>query len=206
MTFPNRTFASAADYGDAYFEEINRATKTVPRDRLSAAASLMGEIYKTGGTLFICGNGGSAALSNQMVCDHMKCIRTDTNLVPRLVSLATTMETLTAIANDISYDEVFAYQLQSLGRKGDGLFTISASGDSENVVRALTWAKDKGLKTVSLTGFDGGRSAKLSDVNIHVEADNYGIIEDVHQSITHVLGQYLRLSEMDPGLIPQRKF
>jgi phosphoheptose isomerase len=126
--------------------------------------------------------------------------------VPRVVSLSTNIETITAIANDISYDDVFVYQLESLGRKDDVLMTISSSGDSENVVRAATWAKENGLGMIALTGFAGGRTATIADINIHVQSDNYGVIEDVHQSVMHMLAQYVRQKQMDEPLIQQRKF
>ena len=78
--------------------------------------------------------------------------------------------------------------------------------DSENVVRAATWAKENNVQVIALTGFTGGRSATLADVNLHVTGDNYGIIEDVHQSLMHLLGQYLRQCRMSEDLIKQRKF
>jgi phosphoheptose isomerase len=126
--------------------------------------------------------------------------------MPRIVSLSTTIEMITAIGNDRSYDEVFEYQLKSMAKPGDALVTISSSGDSENIVRAVTWAKQNDIPVVSMTGFSGGRSAEISDVNLHVAAHNYGIIEDVHQSLMHVLAQYIRQAHMDEARINKRKF
>jgi phosphoheptose isomerase len=116
------------------------------------------------------------------------------------------VEIITAIGNDISYDEVFAYQLRSLAKPGDLLITISSSGDSENIVRTVQWAKANDVPVISMTGFNGGRSAELADVNLHVDADNYGIIEDVHQSLMHLLAQYIRQAHMDEETIRERKF
>jgi phosphoheptose isomerase len=113
---------------------------------------------------------------------------------------------ITAIGNDISYDEIFVYQLRSLARPGDALVTISSSGNSENIVRAAAWAKGNGIPVISMTGFSGGRSASLADVNLHVMGDNYGVIEDVHQSLMHILAQYLRQAHMDEHLIGSRSF
>ena len=140
------------------------------------------------------------------MCDHCKLVQTDTQLTPRVVSLSATVEIITAIGNDISYDEIFLYQLRSLARPGDALITISSSGDSENIVRAAKWAKENGLSVISMTGFSGGRSAKIADVNLHVTADNYGVIEDAHQSLMHILAQYVRQAHMDEAVIKQRKF
>ena len=113
---------------------------------------------------------------------------------------------ITAIANDISYDDIFVYQLKTLAEPDDVLITISCSGDSENIVRAAQWAKDKKLRIISFTGFNGGRSANLADVNLQVAADNYGIVEDLHQGLMHILAQYLRLSHMDSATVSNRKF
>jgi len=101
---------------------------------------------------------------------------------------------------------VFSYQLDALGQPGDVLITISSSGDSENIVRAAQLAKENNMPVIAMTGFSGGRSAKIADVNLHVDADNYGVIEDVHQSLMHVLAQYVRQSHMDEAVIQQRKF
>lgn len=133
-------------------------------------------------------------------------MRTDTDLMPRVMSLAAHTEMNSALANDISYDEVFAYQLQSMGRPGDLVWTVSSSGDSENVVRALQVAREKGMASVSFTGFSGGRSRELADLNAHVNAQNYGVVEDVHMAFIHILTQYLRMTNMDQSLLGQRKF
>jgi len=113
--------------------------------------------------VYSCGNGGSAAIANHLQCDFLKGAQTDTELLPRVVSLSSHLELITAIANDIAYDEVFAYQLRTLARPGDVLLTISSSGNSENIVRAVQWARDNRVGSIALTGFDGGRSATLAD-------------------------------------------
>ena len=176
------------------------------REALKAAAALLARAYENHAQVFVCGNGGSAAISNHLVCDHLKGVQTDTGLRPRVISLASNMETITAVANDISYDEIFAYQLRTLADAGDVLVSISSSGDSENVVRACQWAKDNGLTVIAMTGFGGGRTRGLADVSLHVAGDNYGVVEDTHQSLMHILAQFLRLERMPADLIPQRKF
>ena len=206
MTFPDKKFTDPAAYTAAYFEQVSKAAATVDGSRFAKAIDILTKVYSAGGTVFSCGNGGSAAIANHLVCDHCKLVQTDTQLIPRIVSLSTTIEMITAIANDLSYDEVFDYQLKSLARPGDVLITISSSGDSENIVRAATWAKENGIPVISMTGFSGGRSAEIADANLHVTADNYGVIEDVHQSLMHILAQYIRQAHMDEALINERKF
>ena len=206
MTFPDKKFADVGSYASAYFAQITTAASSIDQGKLERAAAILTKLYSSSGTVYACGNGGSAAISNHLVCDHCKLVQTDTDLTPRVVSLSTTVEMITAIANDISYDEVFVYQLRSLAKPGDALITISSSGDSENIVRAALWAKDNGIPVIAMTGFSGGRSANIADVNLHVAADNYGVIEDLHQSLMHILAQHLRQAHMDEAVIRQRKF
>jgi len=206
MTFPDTKFSDAGAYVDAYFDQYAKAAKSVDRGALESATEILKKTYEGGATLFVCGNGGSASISNHLACDHGKLLATDTDLVPHVQSLSANVAVITAIANDISYDEVFVHQLKLQAGKGDVLMTVSSSGNSENVVRAAAWARDNGLEVIALTGFEGGRTAKLASVNLHVDADNYGVIEDVHQSLMHLLGQYLRQARMEEALIWERTF
>lgn len=206
MTFPDEKFADIASFADAYFDELARASASVDRAKLVQAADLLEETYRRNSTLFVCGNGGSAAISGTFVCDHSKLVQTDTDLTAKVISLADNMSMVTAISNDLSYDDIFLYQLQTLAGPGDTLLTISASGDSENVVRAAQWARNNDMDVISFTGFNGGRTAELASVNLHVTADNYGVIEDVHQSLMHLLAQFIRLKQMPANLIAERKF
>jgi D-sedoheptulose 7-phosphate isomerase len=206
MSFPDKKYSDANGYVDAYFSQINEAAASVDRTKIEEAAVILTKAFSNGSLVYSCGNGGSAAIANHLVCDHCKLVRTDTDLTPRIVSLSATVEIITAIGNDISYDEIFAYQLGALAVPDDVLITISSSGDSENVIRAIRLAKENGMSVISMTGFSGGRSAELADVNLHVTADNYGVIEDVHQSLMHILAQYVRHLHMDEETIRQRKF
>ena len=123
-----------------------------------------------------------------------------------MISLSATVELITAIANDVEYAEIFAHQLKNAARPGDVLVTISSSGDSENIVRALAWARDNGMTTIALSGFSGGRSAAVADISLHVAAENYGVVEDVHQALMHVLAQYVRMSEVPAEMLQTLRF
>jgi D-sedoheptulose 7-phosphate isomerase len=206
MLFPIVPYPSCASYAEAYFGRLAEAIAASDLSPLDDIAEALLRTIEAGGFIYICGNGGSAGIANHSLCDFLKCVRTDTMLKPRFMSLSSHTEMNSALANDISYDEVFAYQLDSMARPGDLLWTVSSSGDSENVVRALTAAKQIGLTTVSFTGFDGGRSRGLADINAHVNAQNYGIVEDAHMAFIHILTQYLRMQQMDPALLGKRKF
>jgi len=206
VKFPVETHDSAADYWTDYTEAVAAAAKRVDLARIERAADLLSVLFSAGRTLYVCGNGGSAAIANHLLCDFAKGIQTDTPLKPRVVSLSSHVELITAIGNDFEFAEVFVYQLQTFARAGDALLTISASGNSENIVRAIDWAKNHGVSTIAMTGFEGGRSAKLADIDLHVPASNYGIVEDVHQSMMHVFAQYLRMRLMDPKLVAKKWF
>lgn len=204
--FPVQFYDTVNDYFGAYRERIAQAWLTIDRGAIERGSKLLNECLERDGIIYACGNGGSAAIANHLLCDFQKGLQTNTELKPRVVSLSAHLELITAIANDISYDDVFLYQLKTMARPGDLLMTISSSGNSENIVRATTWAKQNAIPTLSLNGFSGGRSAQIADVSVHVDAENYGIVEDVHQSIMHLFSQYLRLSRMAPEDIRVMKF
>ncbi len=206
MSFPDNKFENAGGYVDAYFAELAKAAASVDRERIAKAVQILEAVHAKGGTVFACGNGGSASISNHLACDHGKLLATDTGLSPHIQSLAANVEVITAIANDIDYGEVFVHQLGLQAEAGDVLVTVSSSGDSENVTRAAAWARENGLDVIAMTGFEGGRTAELASVNLHVTADNYGIIEDVHQSLMHLLGQFMRQKRMSAELVTERKF
>lgn len=206
MSFPDRVIENAKAYSREYIGELGRAAAQIDLTAFDRAASLIKNTILDDKTVFACGNGGSAAISNHLLCDFAKGIQNDTGLRPKVISLSSHIELITAIGNDHSYDDIFLYQLRTAARSGDLLLTISSSGNSENIVRAVAWAKEHNVGTIALTGFEGGRSAALADVNIHVPSKNYGIVEDLHQSCMHILAQFLRMTHMSPDLVPTRKF
>lgn len=204
--FPSEPFAGPESYFRAYQQNIEWAWQSIDISAIAHGAKLLRECLERDGIIYACGNGGSAAIANHLLCDFQKGIQTGTTIRPRVVSLSSHLELITAIANDIAYDDIFVYQLKTMARAGDLLMTISSSGNSENIVRAAQWAKKNNLPTISLVGFSGGRSAEIADAAIHVKAENYGIVEDVHQSVMHLFAQFLRQSHMTPEAIKQSKF
>lgn len=206
VKFPAAPYASAASYFDAYADEMARAAKSIDSVMLERAAAVLVEAYLRGARVFSCGNGGSASIANHMQCDHVKGVRTDTDLTPHVVSLSAHVELLTAIANDTGYENIFLYQLQSQSEPGDVLLAVSSSGRSPNIVRALTWAREQGLRTIAVTGFDGAAARAAAEVSVHVDCTNYGIVEDLHQTIMHALAQYIRQSRMSADAISMTVF
>lgn len=204
--FPAAAYPDAGAYFGDYARALASAAGSVDRRALDQAAAILLAAYTRGARVFSCGNGGSAAIANHMQCDQVKGLRSGTDLAPRFTSLSSNVEVMTAIANDLAYEEVYAYQLQAQAEPGDVLVVVSSSGRSPNIVRALTWARDHGLKTIALTGFTGGDARLIADTAIHVDSTNYGVIEDLHQAITHALAQYLRQSRMTPEAISASVF
>lgn len=205
--FPNRPFDHAADYADAYFARLAEAAASVDRAALDRAAALITAAAQEGRRIYSCGNGGSAAIANHLVCDCLKGIRNESTLRPEVVSLSTTIELITAIGNDLGYDQIFSYQLESLGRPGDVLMAISSSGNSPNILAAIQAARAIGMTVIAMTGFDGGAAARMADVSLHVRAENYGLVEDIHQALMHLLAQFIRQQHLaDPSTIGRIKF
>jgi D-sedoheptulose 7-phosphate isomerase len=204
--FPSRKYPGADSFIADYAQSIATALTSVRASEIDRAVAALKHAIRGDRLIFACGNGGSAAIANHLTCDCSKGIATDTTLRPRVMSLSATVELITAIANDVEYAEIFTHQLKNAARPGDVLVTISSSGDSENIVRALAWARDNGMTTIALSGFSGGRSAAVADISLHVAAENYGVVEDVHQALMHVLAQYVRMSEVPAELLQTLRF
>ena len=111
--------------------------------------------------------------------------------MPKIISLSNSIETITAIANDIDYNKIFSYQAESLCEKNDLIIIISSSGKSKNIIEIIKTAKKKGIKTLGFSGFKGGYLKKNSDISVHIDAQNYGVSEDAHHILMHVMLQYL---------------
>lgn len=148
--------------------------------------------------IFVCGNGGSAATASHLVCDVLKGCSYNRPRRFRIQSLHDSLPTLTAYSNDVSYDCVFVEQLKNFARPGDVLICISGSGNSPNVLRAAEWANQNGLKTIGLTGRDGGQLGRLSQLEINVADPHMGRIEDGHMFICHMLAYFFMDTER-PG-------
>ena len=205
--FPNQLFADGGQYGRAYFAELAEAAAGIDFSALSAAADILLAASQKHAHIFACGNGGSAAIANHLACDCMKGVQAGTALKPRVHSLSANVALISAIANDIGVEEMFSYQLRTVAQPGDVLVAISSSGASPNILRALETAASLGVKTVAFTGFDGGEASRIADVSIHVPAANYGVAEDLHQSLMHVIAQYVRHRSLsDPTTLGSVKF
>lgn len=174
-----------------YSKSLHDAVSKVSEDKLQAAFDLLTRTLEKGKRIYVAGNGGSSAIADHLCCDWMK--GTAVAGVPSLKvhSLTSNSALFTALANDFGYENSLAQQIEYLGETDDVVVLISSSGNSINIVKAAEVARAKKMSVIGLSGFSGGALAKLSDVNLHVPANNYGIAEDAHQMLMHVLGQFL---------------
>lgn len=159
---------------------------------LARVTAVVERAQAAGRFIWVCGNGGSAASAAHVGCDFGKTASVKGAKRLKCVSLADNTAYMTAIGNDLSFDETFSRQLENVVAKGDVVILISGSGNSGNLVAAAKLARKRGAKVVSLLGFDGGRLKALSDEILLVPSDQYGVIEDLHMAIAHVITFYLK--------------
>jgi len=174
-----------------YIDHLSDELLKVNSNNLNLAANEILKKIRAKSTIFVCGNGGSAAIANHYICDFLKFFRQKTNLKPKIISLSNNIETITAISNDFDYKYIFSYQAESLCKKNDLILIISSSGNSKNIVEILKFSKKNKIKTIGFSGFSGGYLKRNCDIPIHVNAKNYGISEDSHHILMHVILQYL---------------
>jgi len=150
------------------------------------AAQAISEALGAGSKLLVFGNGGSAADAQHLSCELVGRFQKERAAIPA-IALTVDTSVLTSIANDYSFKQVFARQVEALGRPGDVALGISTSGESPNVVLALQVARANGLKTVALTGRDGGTVGRTADIHVNVPDENTQRVQEVHQTLIHVL-------------------
>lgn len=148
--------------------------------------------YHTDKQVFVIGNGGSASTASHIACDLGKGTSVKGKPRFRVISLTDNVATITAWSNDVAYEDVFIEQLKNLVNAGDVVIGISASGNSENVIRAMQHASEIGCQTIGWSGFGGGKLATICDVNVVVDSNQYGPVEDVHLIMNHILHAWIQ--------------
>ena len=182
---------SIINFTEKYLKSLMNAINKTNFKNLELSTQAIFNTIKAKNSIFVCGNGGSAAIANHYVVDFLKFFRENTNVKPKIFSLSNNIETITAISNDLSYDKIFSYQAESYCKKKDLLIIISSSGNSKNIIKLLKFAKKNKIKTIGFSGFSGGYLKKYCDISIHINANNYGMSEDAHHSLMHIQLQYL---------------
>lgn len=188
---------------DEYLARLQTAAQGLPRPQMNALGETLLRAYRNNKQVFLLGNGGSSSTASHMAADLAKNTIAPNMKRFRIVSLNDNAAIMTALANDLGYENVFSEQLTNLVQAGDVLIVVSASGNSPNVLKAMHYARSRSAEIVGLLGFDGGAAAELSDIALIVPSDHYGVVEDVHLIINHILVDYFRtrLAEIRPYVV-----
>lgn len=178
------------DYRDmirAYIAQEAEVLQTLDVDAINHALNLIAQALEDEKTIYIFGNGGSAATASHFQNDFNKGVSEHTAKKFRFCCLNDNVPTLMAIANDIGYDSVFRFQLEGRLRPGDLVVAISGSGNSANVLRAVEYAQERGNQVIGLTGFSGGKLRELADCSLHAPINSMQITEDIHMIFDHLM-------------------
>jgi D-sedoheptulose 7-phosphate isomerase len=182
----------------SYFDLLSRTVASLPFDQVENVTKVLVDAYEQRRTVFVFGNGGSAALASHFACDLSKGTVNGSSKRFRVMALTDNVPLMTAWANDSNYEDIFAEQLANFAAPRDVAFAISASGNSPNVIKALRTAKESGCLTVGLTGFSGGQMRALCDACIVVPCENMQIIEDLQLCVAHSLFTCVRAGIHQP--------
>ncbi|WP_370750693.1 SIS domain-containing protein [Eubacterium sp.] len=172
---------------ETYLEQEIDILKRIDVSAVNEVLNLLEAGMKREATIYVFGNGGSAATASHFQNDFNKGVSEYIDKKFRFLCLNDNIATIMAVANDIGYEEVFRFQLQGKIKKGDILMAISGSGNSPNVINAVEYGKKQGCKVVGLTGYSGGRLKELSDISLHVPINSMQITEDVHMIFNHLM-------------------
>ncbi|NLL02506.1 MAG: SIS domain-containing protein [Mollicutes bacterium] len=170
-----------------YYEREIKVINDLNLDELNEAMNAIYETYKNGGTIYVCGNGGSASTASHMQNDFNKGISEYTDLKFNFYCLNDNVSTMMAVANDIGYDEIFRFQLLNKITKNDLLIGISGSGNSKNVLNAAEYAHEVGAKILGMTGYTGGKLKEMANYIMHVDEMDMQIAEDIHMTFDHMM-------------------
>lgn len=188
--------ASPADYTDKYFARLTQVLAELDRQVIQAVVEALQAAFAKGNTLYLMANGGSAAAASHLVNDLVAGGFMEGQPPMRAVCLSDNTETVTALANDAGYENVFVRQLQVHLKPGDVVLAMSVSGSSENVIRAVDYANKNGAVTIGFCGFEGGPLSKKAKIALHAVTtkDEYGPVEDVFAIMVHIIGTYLTMA------------
>lgn len=175
-----------------YITHLQDVLERLKLEDVRRSIDVIMDAYHANKQIFVIGNGGSASTASHLACDLGKGTSIAGKPRFRVISLTDNVATMTAWSNDVSYEDVFVEQLKNLINPGDVVIGISASGNSENVIRAMQHAADIGCQTIGWSGFGGGKLATICDVNVVVDSNQYGPVEDVHLILNHVLHAWIK--------------
>ncbi len=174
-----------------YYEGLASTFNKLDYKEISLAMNALVDCYENGGTVYVFGNGGSSSTASHMVCDFNKGVSMKKSKKFNFVCLSDNTPILTALANDVSYEDVFAYQIEKILDKKDLVLAISGSGNSKNIIKAIKVAKAAGVKVIGMTGYDGGQLYKMADYHLHAPINDMMKAEDIHMSFDHMMATIL---------------
>jgi D-sedoheptulose 7-phosphate isomerase len=172
---------------DEYFEELKKTLDSVSRDELIHVAEVIREAGEKRAAIYVCGNGGSAAMASHMACDLGKGASYGYSRRYNAFALSDNSSTLLAFANDVSYDDIFVEQLKNALRPGDVVIGLSGSGNSPNILKAVEYANRNDGITIGITGYKTGKLQQTAQHNICLKIDHMQIAEDLHLILNHNL-------------------
>ena len=179
------------EFVEDYYQQYIRVLNAFDKSSLEPVLDVFLDVRDKGGTLWVAGNGGSAAIGDHTVCDVTKGTHTEGQPTIKSISLSSNTAMLTALGNDLDYEQVFSQQLKYYLGKNDALLLVSSSGNSPNVVKACEYANSRGVPTIAFVGFKGGKLRQIAKHCVWIPIENYGMAEDAHQSLMHVTTQYI---------------
>jgi len=182
---------SPAEFVASYVSRLSDVLATVPAATIDRVARVLADAAEERRRVFVLGNGGSAAIADHVCCDLLKGTWSVGHPPLDATSLNANIALYTATANDFGFERVFARQIETLGNRGDVLIAISSSGNSENVLRAVSAAHAAGMTVIGLCGFEGGCLKEAADIVLHAAVSNYGLVEDSHMAWMHIVAQMI---------------
>jgi D-sedoheptulose 7-phosphate isomerase len=187
-------------YCEQYRAQLLKVIESVDLSAIETAIAWLRQACEENRQIFVCGNGGSASTASHFVTDMVKGASLAHTRRFRIQALTDSLSTITAYANDISFDCIFAEQLRNHAAPGDLVVCISGSGNSPNVIAATEYARQAGCRTIALTGRDGGKLGPLADLNIAIGHPHMGRIEDLHLIVCHMISY--SFMDTQPALSP----
>ena len=196
VKFPSLKNYINNDFFLNYSNCLKKTLNLIDYNKVKKISDIIFDTIKKNKQIFVAGNGGSGAVANHFLCDFNKGIKISSKkkLKPRIISLTNSVESITAISNDIKFDEIFTQQIENYLNKGDLVIIFSCSGKSKNIIKLLNYLQKNKVNIVYITGFSKKKIYKKSIAHLNLFCENYGIKEDIFSSLMHMISQYIRFN------------
>tara|TARA_B110000902_G_scaffold131716_1_gene152979 strand:+ start:204 stop:830 length:627 start_codon:yes stop_codon:yes gene_type:complete len=194
IKFPSFKKYKKDEFFMGYTSALKETLDQLDYKKIKIISNIIFKIIKNKKQIFVAGNGGSSAIANHFLCDFNKGIKESSKkkLKPKIISLSSSVESITAISNDINFNEIFTYQVENYSTKDDLILLFSCSGKSKNIINLLNYSLKNKIKVIYITGFLSKKIVKKNMIHLNLNCKNYGITEDVFSSLMHLVSQYIR--------------